>query len=482
MISKQFFKSSLIYSLIGALPYTTGVILIPFFTSKLTPEQFGINAIYFTFMYFVQLVSSAGLDTYIGINYFQQKDDPKNLREFIGTVLIVLITLGTAVFFLMLAGGSFLFSAIFRGDQLLRFFPFGLITVFTAIFNGFFKTYSNLLVNQQRPERFFWLNISNFLIVLTASLAILYTHPFTLYGPVLGRFVPALISCSASVIMITGQYGMKFSRKHLDGMISFCLPMIVYGIMIWVVNYIDRYVIKYFMVDPTYVGIFDFAVKLTMGIDLVQTGLVYTIQPKVFNIWKDNNLTSSTPQVNRYYNGFTAITLLVLPLVTIAIPLLAPIVIKNQVYYQAFSFIGILCLGYAFRPAFYFFLAPLFYFKKTKALLRVFFFSALIQVVMSSALVYKFGLMGAVWSNFMIKPIQAFFLYLESRKVFSFHINRWKIILLPVFIFITGALLFSFYPDRTGLIPGIIQLFITAILVYVTYRKEIPSLLKFRIK
>ena len=40
MISKQFFKSSVIYSLIGALPYTTGVILIPFFTARLTPEQF----------------------------------------------------------------------------------------------------------------------------------------------------------------------------------------------------------------------------------------------------------------------------------------------------------------------------------------------------------------------------------------------------------------------------------------------------------
>ena len=58
----------MIYSLIGALPYTTGVILIPFFTSSLTPEQFGINAIYFTLMYFVQLVASAGMDTYIGEN------------------------------------------------------------------------------------------------------------------------------------------------------------------------------------------------------------------------------------------------------------------------------------------------------------------------------------------------------------------------------------------------------------------------------
>ena len=466
----------MIYSLIGALPYTTGVILIPFFTARLTPEQFGINAIYFTFMYFVQLVSSAGLDTYIGVNYFQQKDDPRKLSEFLGTVLIVLITLGTAVLSVLLIGGSPLFRLIFRGDKALQFFPFGLITVFTAIFNGFFKTYSNLLVNQQRPERFFWLNISNFFIVLAASLGILYTYPYTLNGPIIGRLVPAIISCLASVVMLTGEYGLKFSRRHLDGMLAFCGPMIVYGAMIWVVNYIDRYVIKYFMTDPTYVGIFDFAVKLSLGIGLLHTGLVNTIQPKVFNIWKDKDLKESTAEVNRYYNGFTAITLLVLPLVTIAIPLLVPIVIKNHIYYQAFAFIGILCLGYATSPAFYLFLAPVFYFKKTKVLPKVFLYSALIQVIMSSFLVWKFGLMGAVFSNFLIKPIQAFFLYVESRKFFTYHLNRWKLIYMPFIVIVTGLLLYSFSPDKTGLIPGCIQLVITVILVYFSYKRELLQL------
>jgi len=476
MISRQFFKSSMIYSLVGALPYTTGVILIPFFTARLTPEQFGINAIYFTLMYFVQLVASAGMDTYIGVNYFQQKENPRRLSEFIGTVLIVMITLGTAVLFIMMMGGNLLFHIIFRGDKALQFFPFGMITVFTAIFNGFFKTYSNLLVNQQRPERFFWLNITNFFIILTASLGILYAYPYTLNGPIVGRLIPAAISCIASVVMLTGEYGLRFSRKHLQGMFAFCAPMIFYGAMIWVVNYIDRYVIKYFMIDPTYVGIFDFAVKLTMGLGLLHTGLVNSIQPKVFNIWKDKDLRESTPQVNRYYNGMTALTLLVLPLVTIAIPLLVPIVIKNHIYYQAFAFIGILCLGYATSPAFYLFLAPVFYFKKTKLLPRVFFYSAVIQIIMSSLLVWKFGLMGAVFSNFLIKPIQAFFLYYESRKFFTYHLNHWKLIYMPLVVILTGLLLYVFLPDKTGIIPGSIQFILTAVLIYVTYKKELLQL------
>jgi O-antigen/teichoic acid export membrane protein len=477
MISKQFFRSSVIYSVIGALPYTTGVILIPFFTAKLSPEQFGINAIYFTLMYFVQLVASAGLDTYIGVNYFQQKDDPKKLREFIGTVVLILITLGTAVVLLMLAGGNLLFKLIFRGDQSLQFFPWGFVTVFTAVFNGFFKTYSNLLVNQQRPERFFWLNISNFIITLGASIGLLYLYPYTLTGPIMGRLIPAVISCTASVIMIVSQYGLRFSRKHLDGMMAFCAPMIAYGAMIWVVNYVDRYVIKFFMTDPTYVGIFDFAVKLTMGIALIHTGLVNTIQPKVFNIWKNGDLKESTPEVNRYYNGFTALTLLILPLVTIVIPLIVPVFIRNPLYYQAFAFIGILCLGYATSPAFYLFLAPIFYFKRTSALPKVFAFSAAIQLGMSSLLVWKFGLMGAVYSNFLIKPVQAFFLYLEARKVFRFRINTWKLIFLPFIIIVCGLGLCAFYPDPSGISQAVIQMAITLVLVWLTYRKELMALI-----
>ena len=92
---------------------------------------------------------------------------------------------------------------------------------------------------------------------------------------------------------------------------------------------------------------------------------------------------------------------------------------------------------------------------------------------MSSTLVWKFGLMGAVIANFLIKPVQAFFLYIESRKVFTYKLNMWKLIYLPLVAIVSGFMLFVFIPDKTGIIPGCIQFGITAILIYFTYRKEL---------
>jgi len=473
MISRQFFKSSLIYSLVGALPYTTGVILIPFFASQLTPAQFGLNALYLTFMYFVQVIATFGMDTFLGINYFEHKDDKQKLREFVGTVLMTLTVIGTLVGTLLLISGSSIFYLVFQGDDAMQFFPFGLITVFSAIFNGYFKSYSSLLINQQRPVRFFWLNISNFILTLGASLAILYIFPYTLYGPIVGRLIPAAISCGISVFLILGEFGFQYNKKFIRGMSSYCIPLVVYAIMFWIVTYIDRYIIKYFLVDPTFVGIFDIAVKLTMGIDLVQIGLANTIHPKVYTIWKDQNIRESTLEVNRYYNGFTAITLLIIPVVTIAIPLLVPVVITKTIYYQSFAFISILCLGFATRPWFYLFLAPLFFFKNTKVLPKVFFFSAVFQIVVSSLLVYRFGLMGAVWSNFLVKPVQAFFLWLESRKIFTFRLNIWKIFYLPL-IFICTVIFSEFFTNNGNrLWFGAGQLLVSLALVWFTYRNEL---------
>jgi len=477
MISKQFFKSSLIYTLVGALPYTTGVILIPFFASQLTPAQFGVNALYLTFMYFVQIISTFGMDTYLGINYFEHKDDKQRLKEFVGTVLITLTVIGAVFGTLILIGGNSIFYLVFRGDEVMQFFPFGLITVFSAIFNGYFKSYSSLLINQQRPVRFFWLNLSNFILTLGASLVILYNYPYTLYGPILGRLVPAVISCVISVLLILGEFGFQYNKKFIRGMVSFCAPLVVYAIMVWVVNYIDRYLIKYFLVDPTFVGIFDFAVKITLGIDLIQVGLSNTIHPKVYTIWKNQNIRESTKEVNRYYNGLTAITLLIIPLVVIAVPLLVPVVITKPIYYQSFAFLSILCIGFATRPWFYLFLAPLFYFKQTKVLPKVFFFSAVFQIIVSSLLIYRFGLMGAVWANFLVKPVQALFLWFESRKIFSFRLNRWKIFYLPV-IFI-GVVLFSelFTTDENRLWFAVGQFLLSLGLVWFTYRKELILLI-----
>jgi O-antigen/teichoic acid export membrane protein len=251
---------------------------------------------------------------------------------------------------------------------------------------------------------------------------------------------------------------------------------VIYALLTWVLSYVDRFIIASLMGDTTYVGIYDIAVKMVIGLDLVMTGLVNTINPKIYGIWKDKNLKESNTEINRYYNGVTALFLLVIPLFVIIMPLLIPVFIKKVLYYQAFAFLAILAAGYATRIWFYMFLAPLMYFKRTIALPRVFIISAIFNVVVGIVLIHFFGIIGAVWTNFMVKPVQALLMYLECRKVYSFRLNVWKIFYTPVIYILIVLISETFAPVEMKFKVEIGQFIVAVFLVYVAYRKELIPL------
>src|ERR1017187_9941455 len=182
MISKNFLKSSFIYTVIGALPLGSSIILLPFYTNFLSTSDFGLLAIYIGFTFLIQIAVNFGMDTYIGIHYIHTADDQKKLKESLGTVITLLLISGLLFTLVFLCIGDFSFKNIFiRGD--INFYPFGFMSVLTAFFNSFFKTYSNLLINQQRPERFLWINLFNFILTIIISIIGIFLYPHTLIGP-----------------------------------------------------------------------------------------------------------------------------------------------------------------------------------------------------------------------------------------------------------------------------------------------------------
>lgn len=476
MISKSFYKSSLIYSVVGSLPYISGFILLPVFIRYLSQEQVGLNALYFTIIYFVQVFSTYGLDSYIGISYFDYKNDKQKLREHIGSILVLLFVLGVFIISVILICGNRIFALISKDDAL-SLYPFGLMTVATGIFTGFLRTYSGLLINQQRPVRFFWINIINFCLTIGVTILFLYLYPHTLNGPIWGRLIPVTFSFCLVLYFMLSEFGIIFKKEFLSGIVSFCTPMVIYALFIWVVSYIDRFIINNVMNSAKYVAVFDFGVKLTLVIDFFQTGLANTIHPKIYNIWKDNDLRESTPEVNRYYHGFTAISLLVIPIFIVVTPLLVPIIIHKEEYFMCFPFLGILCMGYATRGLFNLFLAPIFFFKQTRVLPKIFFFSAIFQILISYLFIKNFNLVGAIWATFFIRPIQVVLLYIESRKIFKFRFNKTKLIYLPLSYIIMIVSSIVFLRQFNVVLIGSLQFVMTVLLIYLIYRSELKVIL-----
>lgn len=480
IISKYFIKSSFIYSVIGALPLAASVFLLPFYTNYLTTEQFGLLALYIAFTGIVQILVTYGLDNYIGIIYVEKKHDPSKTKEYIGTIVTLLLLIAAVFLIFFLISGNSLFAFFSRQTKnktILEFFPWGIMSVLTAIFNSLFKTYIMLLIFQQRAVKYFYMNIFNFILTTSISLAGILYMPYTLNGPMFGRLLSGLGIFILALYFFFKEFGITYRKSFLREIAAFCSPLLISFILIWILGNLDKFIIAYFL-NNSEVAIFSFAVSCTFLLEFLHSGLASAIVPKVINIWKNQEVKHSTVEVNRYFNGFTAITLLIIPVFILVMPILVPLVVKKHDYFVAFTFLPVLAVAYALGGLRAYFTTTIMFLKKTKVLPKVYLISSIIQIVLTIYFIKHFGIIGAAWAFLIVRFVQLILLYFASRKFFQYSMNKTKQLFLPLAYIAMVLLSEQFIPGNFKLLIEIGQLLTIFSLVFWVYRREIILVVK----
>lgn len=435
MISKGFLKSSFIYSFIGALPLASSFILLPFYTQYLSKGDFGLLALYIIFTQLFQILLNFGLDNYIPISFVNNLDNSQKQKKSISTAVFLLVFGGLMMSLMLYLVGPYLFKLfdpLFKNEhEAFVFFPWGFFCVLTAFFNSLFKSYTNLLVNQQRPMRFFWCNITNFLLTISISVIGIMLFPKTLIGPMYGRLLSGLGIFIMALVFFGKEYGFTFHKEYLKDMFRFAYPMAFYFFVLWLLANINNYILLYFS-DAGTVAILSFAIMCTQLIDFFQNGLSSAIYPRIYAIWNTSKVKKSIVEVNRYYNGLSLASTIVLPLFMLLLPPLVMLFVKKPEYYESFYLLPLLTIGFSGRGLYAMFYMPLLYFKKTTAISKVYFIASVLQIGISIILIKYYGILGAAITISLIKIVQIVLLYFESRKIFEFRFSFAKQILLPL--------------------------------------------------
>jgi O-antigen/teichoic acid export membrane protein len=476
MISNKLIKSSLIYTLIGALPLISAFFLLIFYTNYLTTADYGTFVIYISFTAFMQILANLGFDTFISVSYFESKHDRQLLKSRIGTISGYLIIWGLFTVAIFSIFGEPLFKVIFQSKDIF-FFPYGLMSVVTAFANSYFKTYTNLLISQEKATRFAFVNIVNFIMTITFSLVGLYMFPFTLIGPMWGRLLSGIGIFIIAFISFAKESDLRFRfGEELKHALRFSLPVLIFFLLSWSISNIYPFIMKRFLTLQD-IAIFGLAIQFTYLIEFTLNGMSSSIYPKVYGIIQDRQLTGSTPELNKYFSGFNAVTLLIIPASTFFIPLLMPLLISKD-YEASFVFLSILNIGFVSRGLYNYFLTPVYLFKKTAVLPKMYFITAILQIILSIVLIRYYGIWGAVAVNLIIKIVQNLFLYLASRKFFSFKFNMFKFVWLPLIV--TLAVIGSeYFLSRHNLhFIRFSQMIFSYLLVYIFYRNEVKILIK----
>ncbi len=473
-ISKSFIKSSFIYSFIGALPLASSVLLLPFYgnSNLLSTDDFGLLAIYIALSELVRILFIYSADNYLGINFIHNSETPAQTRRFIGTTALFLIIFGAGMTLLFSAAGDYLFTFIFPGKDV-NFYPYGLLSILTGLFAGIFKSYTSLMIYRQKPNPYFWSNMLHFVLVIAFSVSGLYMFPMSLEGPIWGRFISAASTFIWALVYFGRESHFEYSRSVLKDLIRYCTPLYIFYILTWVIANIDRYFILGILSEKD-VAVFDFAVKITLIVELLQAGLSAAINPKVFKIWKSNgDKPAGNTEINRYFNGFTLINQLSIPLMYVAVVFLVPFVVSNKDLYFSFNLLPILLAGMVTRVWLLYLLTPVYYFKKTKVLPLIFAIVAVFQVVATYSLIRLNGIEGAVWANFLSKIAQVLLVFVFVRKFYSFSVNPQKFIVYPLIYILILLATDLFFSHVNIYLMASVHLAILCVIGFLMFKNEI---------
>lgn len=473
MISKSFIKSSLVYTIIGALPLASSIILLPFYGNHtlLSTSDFGLLAIYIVLSELARVLFTFATDNFMGLNYIHYSSVKEEREKFIGTSTLFMLLYSGGLLLLFSSIGNYIFSVAYPGKDL-HFFPYGFLSLLTGLFNGIFKSYTTLQIYRERPLPYFWSNVVHFSLVLIVTIVGLYLKPLSLAAPVWGRFSGALVTFIWSIVFLISQSRLKFDLVVLKRLLSYSAPLYIYNILFWIINNIDRYFILGLMSEKS-VAIFDFAVKISMAIEFIQNGLSGAISPKIFKLWKQRgDKPTGDIEINKYFHTFTMVNILFVPFYYILVPLLVPVVVNNKELYASFALLPLLFAGRIVRVWYYYLSMPIFYFQKTKIMPIVFGITAAFQIVTTYLLIKFDGINGAVWGSFFTKIVQVVLLFVFVRNFYKFNVNFKKIFVFPFAYILSLIVIHEFLPSISYFTHTAIQILVIFVTGYFVYRNE----------
>jgi O-antigen/teichoic acid export membrane protein len=472
MITRRFIKSSIIYSIAGALPMASAVILLPFYQNQLTIDQFGILSLYLAFAILIQIITTASFDASLYLHFHDFKNNLKELHRFISSAFITVLLVSAAVTVATIVIGPWVFAFWLPEDA--SFYPYGIMAMATGIFQSVVKVNNSRLQSEQRPMDYLIVNCSNFGFTVLFTVLGLHFYPSTLVGPIGGRMLAFLFTGSWILTSVFRQFGMIWDRTLLHSTLRYNAYQFLYQLQQWIIGYADRFIMV-ILVATADLGVYDFTIKCLLILDFVIAAVYNSFFPKVLSLASDQERKGTTPEINRYFHGLTSIVLILISFSIVTLPEL--LAFTKPEYAVSAYFIPWLALIYVMRPIRYYFSLPYNILKESKPLPIIFLLVSIAKLGLSVLLIRDYSIFGALTATLVGTLLETILMGTWMRHRFSFIFN-WKKILLAPALFMIMVLVLEPLAHPYSFWIHVIYFITTVLLLAWLYRKEVPLVLK----
>ena len=445
-------KQSLIYGFGHIITRLVTFLLLPLYTNHFTPEEYGIVALFYTFVPLLNIVVRYGMGAAFLKNYV-----PAEKKERIEIMTNV-------IFSLFISGIPFLvLFYFFREDLSFVFFgvsnPSYIVIMAMIIFFFFFWSIPMLSLRaENRPHLFILLSFLNVGITLICNLVFIIIFKQNISS----IFISNLIASSTIFILVLPYIYQKFKFSSLSivkwkKILSFAFPFLPAGLFAMVMEVADRYILK-LLTDLETVGIYNAGYKIGVLMLLVVNG---------FNMgWQPYFLEKNFDSRNEIYPRINSIVLAILGFIWIFLLFWADDLIKTSFFgltffgsdfFESLNIIPWVGLGYFFY-GFYHLQTPGVFLKnrpKYAAWTRL--FGAISNIVLCFYFIPIFGAIGAAYATCISFGLMALLMFFINRYLISVNLE-FKNLFIIFSLLILSYMGFSSFDDSS--IINIVMMFI----------------------
>ena len=386
-LRSKLFGNAAIY--LGANILNAGIpfLLLPVLTRVLTPADYGTVAMFGIVLSVLGAFTGLSVHGAIGVRYFQL--EKKELAEYVGTCVGILV-ISTSVLFLLVAVFGSLLAEV-SGVP----FDWLLVAVVLSGFQFLGNIRLSLWQVAGEAKKYGAFQITQSLLNAAVSLVLILVVGMAWEGRVLGQSVAVLLFGTIAVWWLFRDSLLRFPgawRVHSLDALKFGVPLIPHVIGGLLIVAADRLVIVR-LLDVAQAGIYMVALQVGQAL-----GLVTESFNKAYAPWLMKNLSKSTEALRVEIVRGTYLYFVLVLAAAAAFGLLAPMFLGflvGESFRAAGELVIYIALGFAFGGCYYMVTNYIFFESKTTVLALVTFVSGLVNIPLMFILVRHNGIAGA---------------------------------------------------------------------------------------
>jgi O-antigen/teichoic acid export membrane protein len=232
-------RATAIFLLVSALQFLSSWLLLPFYLSRFSLEEFGVNELMNRVSIIAGFLISLRISGAMANQYFQIEGSAGRKR-FVSSLFLFTLLSSAAGALLFLFFGPHLFD-LFFADTGFAFWPYGCTALLTGILGNVMAPGLFFLRNEQRLRPFFLISAGFIAFNFFGQLAAIYLLRLDFRGVAIARSMLALVQILLMAIWCLRVFGFHPDWSPVRRALRYTLPLIPFLLLNWLQLYYDRF-------------------------------------------------------------------------------------------------------------------------------------------------------------------------------------------------------------------------------------------------